>query len=166
MGFSIVSILPFILAVTIYNSIGHAQGKWHVLYVVINISPSIVFLTLGSTNITVNNTEILMTDIGQDASGGLPSLICHTDLTACCRSRADNNGNGGLGQWTYPNGSVILNNRGSNSAGDGFYILRNGTQVIILARREYINPLNPTGSYCCVVPTTSGEMTFCANLGT
>ena len=53
----------------------------------------------GSTNITTNNTEIPITDIGEDAVGGLLSLICHTDLTACCRSHAENNGNGGLGQW-------------------------------------------------------------------
>ncbi len=27
----------------------------------------------------------------QDAEGGLPSLTCHTNLTACCRSFAENN---------------------------------------------------------------------------
>ena len=58
-----------------------------------------VYLSHGSTNITTNNTEIPITDIGEDAVGGLPSLICQTDLTACCRSHAENNGNGGLGQW-------------------------------------------------------------------
>ncbi len=68
-----------------------------------------VYLSMGSTNITVNNTEILITNIGDDnGAGHVPSLNCHTDLTQCCRSRADNNGNGDLGQWTYPNGSVIL----------------------------------------------------------
>ncbi len=34
-------------------------------------------------------------------------LTCHTDLTTCCRSDAENNGQGGLGQ--YPDGSVLLN---------------------------------------------------------
>ncbi|XP_064386860.1 sushi, von Willebrand factor type A, EGF and pentraxin domain-containing protein 1-like [Halichondria panicea] len=149
MAFSIVSILPFILVVTICNSIGHAQP---------------VFLTLGSTNITSNNTEILITDIGQDASGGLPSLTCHTDLPACCRSFAENNGQGSLGQWRYPDGSVILNNGLSTAVGNQFYITRNAPQLIRLNRRETNNPLTPTGSYCCVVPTTHGEMTFCANL--
>ena len=58
--------------------------------------------------------EILITDIGED--GGLPFLTCHTDLTTCCRS-GDNNGNGALGQWTYPDGSVVLQNSGSMAAG-------------------------------------------------
>ncbi len=51
------------------------------------------------------------------------------------------------------------------NAGDQFYIVRNGPQVINLNRRQGNNPLTPTGSYCCTVPTTGGEMTLCANLG-
>ncbi len=122
-----------------------------------------VYLTLGSGHsITTDNTEIiLITSIGEDAVDGLPSLTCHTDLTTCCRSKADNNGNGALGQWTFPNGSVVLKNGG----GQQFYIVKKTAQVIELNRRETTNPLAPTGSYCCTVPTTEGEMTLCANLG-
>ncbi len=72
---------------------------------------------------------------------------------------------GALGQWTYPDGSVVLNNGGSVAAGQQFYIVRNAPQVIRLNRRENNNPLTPTGSYCCTVPTTGGDMTLCANLG-
>ncbi len=115
-------------------------------------------------SITTDNTEILITDIGEDADVGLPSLICHTDLTTCCRN-VDNGGNGALGQWTYPDGSVILQNGGSMNAGQQLYILRRAPQVIGLARRQANNPLTPTGSYCCTIPTTGGEMTLCANLG-
>ncbi len=79
-----------------------------------------MFFTLGNGPvITTNNTEILITDIGEDALGGRPSLTCHTDLTACCRY-ADNGGNGALGQWTYPDGSVLLNNAGSTTVGQDF----------------------------------------------
>ncbi len=129
------------------------------------VYPFIVYLTLGSgPSITTDNTEILITSIGEDADGGLPPLICHTD-GVCCRSIFENNGNGGLGQWTYPDGSVILGNGASATAGDQFYTNRNGPQLITLNRREANNPLTPTGSYCCTVPTTGGEMTLCANLG-
>ncbi len=121
-----------------------------------------VYLSLGSTNITTNNTKILITDIGDDTEGDLPSLTCHTNLTACCRSKNENNGSGGLGQWTYPNGTVILNKGKAMAAGQQFFIVRNAAQLIRLARREGNNPLNPTGAYCCTVP---GNMTFCANLG-
>ncbi|XP_064388560.1 uncharacterized protein LOC135336619 [Halichondria panicea] len=126
-----------------------------------------VYLTLGlGPVITANNTEILITAIGEDVpGGGLPSLTCHTDLTTCCRNIGDNNGNGSLGQWTYPDGSVLLNNRDSTDAEQQFYRLRNAPQLIRLARREFNDPLTPTGYYCCTVPTTGGNMTFCATLG-
>ncbi|XP_064386974.1 sushi, von Willebrand factor type A, EGF and pentraxin domain-containing protein 1-like [Halichondria panicea] len=135
------------------------------LYVVSTCWGQQVYLTLGSgPNITNNNTEILMTDIGEDALGGLPSLACHTDLTACCRSVADNNGMGGLGQWRYPDGSELVGNGASLSAGQQFFMVRNGPQLIRLSRRDGNNPLSPTGSYCCTIPTTEGDMTLCVNL--
>ncbi len=65
----------------------------------------------------------------------------------------------------YPDGSVILNNKDSAAAGQQFYRLRNAPQVIILKRREGYNPLTPTGSYCCTIPTSGGDMTLCVNLG-
>ena len=122
-----------------------------------------MYLTLGyGPSITTNNNEILITTIGEGDDGGLPSFNCHTDLTTCCRNKADNNGMGPLGQWTYPDGSVILNEGGGPT--EPFYFNKNASQVIRLNRRV-TNPLSPTGSYCCTVPTTGGDMTLCANLG-
>ena len=69
---------------------------------------------------------------------------------------------GGLGKWTYPDGSEVSKSGGEQQ----FYINRDATRVINLNRRENVNPLTPTGSYCCTVPTSEGvEMTLCANLG-
>ncbi|XP_064393625.1 uncharacterized protein LOC135341070 isoform X2 [Halichondria panicea] len=51
-------------------------------------------------------------------------------------------------------------------AGQQFYIVRNAARVIRLARRQANNPLTPTGSYCCTIPTTLGDITICANLVT
>ncbi len=125
-----------------------------------------VYLSLrpGSA-ITTNNTEILITDIGEDAEGlgGLPYLSCHTN---CCRG-SDHDGNEELGEWRYPNGMLIQSNASSTTAGEQFYFVMNAPQTISLARRQSINPppLSPTGSYCCIIPTTGGEMTLCANLG-
>ncbi len=113
-----------------------------------------LYLSLGSTNITTNNTEILITDIGDDTEGGLPSLTCHTE----------NNGNGDLGQWTGPDGNVVLNNAMSQAT---FYIVRNAPQVIKLARRRNLTTTFnfQTGSYCCTIPTIQQYMSLCANLG-
>ncbi len=145
---------------------------FHAVYLTLGSGPSITTSTnnVGSglsitTSTSTDNVEIPITAIGEDAGGGLPSLTCHTDLTACCRSAVENNNMGGLGQWTYPNGSVLLNNPNSMTAGEQFYIIRNAPQLLRLSRREGNNSLTPTGSYCCTVPTTGGEMTLCADLG-
>ncbi len=124
-----------------------------------------VYLSLGSTNITTNNTEIPITDIGEDVGIGRPSLICHTDLAACCRP--DETMAKGTGRWCYPNGDRVPGISGLNSAFLPFVSMRN-VQSIELVRRESVNPppLSPTGCYCCIIPTNGGEVvTFCANLG-
>ena len=115
---------------------------------------------MGSTNITTDDTEVLITTIQEDISGGLPSLTCHTDLTECCRN-SDTGGQGGRGEWYYPDKRVVPN----QAAGEGFYRVRNAPQVVRLARRQASNPLSPTGSYCCVIPTLGGERVLCANIG-
>ncbi|XP_064386681.1 sushi, von Willebrand factor type A, EGF and pentraxin domain-containing protein 1-like [Halichondria panicea] len=120
-----------------------------------------VYLSLGSTNITTNNTEILITDIGDDVGDGRPSLICHTDLVACCTPSETMAK--GIGLWRYPNGTRVP---GESGASRPYVSLRNG-QSIKLARREsllFSPPLSPTGSYCCTIPTNEGVMMFCANL--
>ena len=117
-------------------------------------------MSLGDDSIIItNNTDIHITNIGEDADGGLPSLTCHTDLSACCRM-ADTVDGQPAGGWIYPNGEIVP----SSTAGEGFYRIRNAPQIIRLARREGANPLSPTGSYCCSIPTVGGEMTLCANL--
>ena len=69
-----------------------------------------------------------------------------------------------MGEWYYPDGMMVP----SQAAGEGFYRVRNAPQVIRLARRlaDVTPALSPTGTYCCVVPTTGGERTFCAIIGT
>ena len=120
---------------------------------------ALAYMSLGTTNIT-NNTEILITDIGEDAPDGLPSLTCRTDLRNCCRN-SDTVGQGALGEWYYPNGSIIPF---MDTTSEGFYRRRN-FQTVIMIRSETVNPLSPTGSYCCEIPTTRGNRTLCANIG-
>ncbi len=125
-----------------------------------------VYLSLGSTNITTNNTEIPITDIGDDVGIGRPSLICHTDLVACCTPSETMAR--GIGLWRYPNGDRVPG--GSISSFRSFVSARN-FKTIKLTRDERFSSFNlpptlsPTGSYCCIVPTNGGEMTFCATLG-
>ena len=85
-------------------------------------------------------------------------LTCRTDDTNCCRE-AESGVAGGVGTWHYPNGSVVQ----SSSDGGDLYISRDGPMVVNLNRRNDV--MGPTGLYCCVVPTSTGNQTFCATLG-
>ena len=122
-----------------------------------------VYLSLGSTNIITNNTEILITSIGEGAPDGFPLLTCHTDQVACCRTSDTMAMENPIGDWHFPNGiPILVGNKAPPNA--SFYIKRN-MQVVRLHRRESINPSSPTGTYCCTIPTNAGEITLCAKLG-
>ena len=85
-----------------------------------------VYISLESTNVTTNNTEILITNIGEEdiyGYGGLPSLVCHTDLIECCRN-IDTGGQGVRGFWYYPDGKMVQVNASSQAAGENFYLVR------------------------------------------
>ena len=60
---------------------------------------------------------------------------------------------------------AVKNFAASDTAGEEFYRVRNAPQVIRLGRRVDYGPLSPTGSYCCIIPTSGGNITFCINLG-
>ncbi len=119
-----------------------------------------VYLSLGSTIFNTTNTEILITDIRDGIPG---NLVCHTDKALCCRKDDTVMGENGKGHWYFPNDTPIRGGLGASPTEP--FIRWRDAQAIRLARRENINPLSPTGSYCCIIPTTTGEMKFCANLG-
>ena len=106
-----------------------------------------MFFTLGGQPYR-NGDSILIGEIGE----GDGALLCVTDLDQCCRD-------GGLGEWFYPNESLVRVN-GSN---DDFYRDR-GPSVVRLNRRN--NATSPIGQYCCVVPdATFTNKTTCVNIG-
>ena len=89
-------------------------------------------------------------------------LVCHTDLITCCRM-SDNNKMRSLGgEWYYPNWTTIVaaSNAGSN---EEFVRYRNEPQSVSLGRKKRI--IGPSGSYCCAIPTTGGNRTFCTRIG-
>ena len=94
--------------------------------------------------------SILITDIGVhhgDAGPG-DSLVCvTTDVnTQCC------NDTGGVGEWFFPNGSMVTRNNDMVSQ-----IVRTGrtNQVRLNFKRRLTSP---TGEYTCVVPETGSSM--------
>ena len=87
--------------------------------------------------------------------GGDSSLVCHTDLASCCR-QLDSGEEGGVGEWHYPNGSVV----GKES---GLYVRRDQMTISLNHREDPVDV--PSGVYCCVVPTTQGVLASCIEIG-
>ena len=112
--------------------------------------PAVIPLSIGGTILT-NNSDFAVKAIGEGAS----ALTCHTELTTCCREQ-DNPSGGALGEWIGPDS----NQTPESTCTDRFYVTRQQSSIS-LNRGD-----NSTvgGQYCCVIPRTGGEMTFCVSV--
>ena len=100
-----------------------------------------MFFTLGDQPYR-NGSSILMDEIGEGDDG---ALLCVTDLIQCCRGDDTPGIGGALGEWFYPDGSLVQ----IEDSGDDFYRTR-GLGVVRLNRRN--NAMSPIGQFCCMVP--------------
>ena len=117
-------------------------------------SPIGVYFSSRSSLVNANS-NILITDIGEGDCG---ALRCYTDLSECCGDSDTPDEVGALGQWIYPNGSVI----GTRSDGQDFYVDR-GPGVVRLSRRS--NATATTGQFCCELPDATARNTrICLNV--
>ena len=127
-----------------------------------------ILLFIGTTtqlyfNLRGNRYEpgdsILITDVGVHAGniGPLNSLVCvTTDVnTQCC------NDTGGIGEWFFPNGSMVLRN--IDDPNRNTQIVRTGraNQVRLNFRTRQTSP---TGEYTGVVPVTDGSVNQIAEI--
>jgi hypothetical protein len=120
--------------------------------------PAGVFLSSRGSYVS-KNSNIFITDIGEEDSG---ALLCYTDLNECCHNGNTTIGDGTLGQWFYPNGSVV-GTRNSDPGRD-FYVDK-GPSVVRLNRRLSNATSSTTGRFCCVVPdATSTKTRICINI--
>ncbi len=81
-----------------------------------------------------------------------PSLVCVTSNvnTMCCRG-SDHSGSGPVGNWFYPDGTIVLGNS-ANINGD---ITRSSHTQQIRLNRKRPDVMSPTGVYTCEVPDGS-----------
>ena len=80
------------------------------------------------------------------------SLLCLTNNTQCCRSSDTPPGEGGVGEWYFPNnGSAV----GVGGAGGSMYRNR-GPSMVRLHRRN--SAMMPTGVFHCEIPGASGTI--------
>ncbi len=81
-------------------------------------------------------------------------LVCVTSNvnTMCCRGR-DHPGGGAVGNWIYPDGTIVLRNN-ANPNGD---ITRSSHTQQIRLNRKRPDVMSPTGVYTCEVPDGSNN---------
>ena len=107
---------------------------------------------------------VLITDIGDGVFGSADpglALVCNTSNVNnhCCR--AVNNPNGpSLGEWYFPNGTIVPRERDNPNAG----ILRTGFDHEVRLNRRNDNILAPLGAYTCVVPNMNNTMNHTATI--
>ena len=100
----------------------------------------------------LNNSNILITDIGE---GDSSALVCKTDLVECCEQNQTNNSIA-LGKWFYPDSSAVTSNQ-------SFYTNRDRS-VVRLNHKG--NSTSPTGKFCCEIPDANYTwIKMCVNLG-
>ena len=98
-----------------------------------------VWFSLNGTTYQ-NNSNVVLEDIG---SNNTDSLLCKTNLTACCRSRDSTTS---LGNWVFPNGTTV----GNANNGWDFY-RRRGKSVVHMYRRRG----GEEGIYHCKIPDST-----------
>ena len=95
-------------------------------------------------------------------ANGRQTLMCVTDLVACCNTQ-------GLGNWYLPDGNVITSDGGGATfrANRGQNELRNGQQFYGSVRlwRRYTPPWNQRGLFRCEIPDAeNAEQTLYVNI--
>ena len=93
-----------------------------------------------------NNSIVTLSNIGV----GSGSLHCLTSNVQCCRSSDTPPGEGGVGEWHFPNGNGST--VGFQGAGGSIYRDR-GPSVVRLHRRN--SAMMPTGVFRCEIPDAS-----------
>ncbi len=115
---------------------------------------------MGTTNYDVMNSQVAIDIIGDTTE---TALTCRTDSTICCTGQDNPNSANGLGDWLFPNGTAVTRSQDITDDSDTNLLYRSrDTGALRLHRRGSVS--GPTGSYCCVIPARSGEVTFCVQV--
>ncbi len=121
------------------------------LYFIFNSTEYLAGDTLPITNV---GDSFLPNNNTKQVDPGL-SLVCITSNvnTNCCRS-ADHGGNGPVGNWLYPNGTIVP----SNNANPNRDFTRSFHFQKIRLNRKRTDVMVQTGVYTCEVPDGSNTV--------
>ncbi|XP_064386166.1 uncharacterized protein LOC135334779 [Halichondria panicea] len=119
-----------------------------------------VYVSMGTTNYAANNSQVAIDTIGDTTE---TALTCRTDSTICCTGQDNLNSANGLGDWLFPNGTVVTRRLDITDSNTDLLYSVGDTGTLRLHRRGSVSGL--TGSYCCVIPDNTGkDVTFCVQL--
>ena len=93
------------------------------------------------------NVAVDLTEVGASSD----TLICLTTLIEYCRG-IDTNGVGSMGNWRFPNGSLVSSQSGGPSLSRS-----RGPSSVLLHRIN--NVMSPTGVYTCEIPDANNTNT-------
>ena len=89
-----------------------------------------------------NNSAIELREVYESPTDS-HSLMCVTSKRPCCATPPYR-----IGEWFYPNQSIISN----NDAGNSFYKTRRDDGTVRLHRRGVASLAAAMGQYCCEIP--------------
>ena len=148
-----------------YSGISAQSGSCY-CYVKPQLFPSAVpmsglYFTLDGT-VYLPGETVIITGIGDSRTNPAgPSLVCVTSNvnTGCCRNSDGPGDSGGVGEWYFPNGTMVPRNRDDPLAD----FTRSGfLHQVWLNRRN--NAMSPTGAYECRVPDTNASQEGVVNV--
>ena len=91
--------------------------------------------------------SVLITDIGDSFSSGVPLRCETTNINMdCCRERDGGN----VGEWYHPDGTIVPRNADVDSSVDNVFTRSGFTHEVRLNHRA--NAMGPLGVYSCIVP--------------
>ena len=124
-----------------------------------------VFLSLRGAHVP-NNSNVDVNEIGAGGSGGASDaegLLCLTDKVDCCGATQVSGGDT-LGQWIFPNGTVVEGRSANVGAGRMDFFFRNRFQSVVRLLRVG-HPIE-TGVFRCEVPNVNHvNQTLYVNVG-
>ena len=116
----------------------HEFSKHYDIHIISFPGASDVWFSLNGTTYQ-NNSCVALEDIGENDT----ALLCMTNLTACCRAPYTGENGHGIGNWYFPNGTVVP----SNGTLEDFHRTRNQNVVLLNRRRG-----EEEGIYRCEIP--------------
>ena len=110
-------------------------------YVYLFLAGDVWFSLNGTTY--QNNSCVTLEDIGEEND---TALLCMTNFTACCRAPYTDENGSAIGNWFFPNGTVVP----SSGTHEDFYRTRGRMMVALNRRRGGVD-----GIYSCEIPDST-----------